>query len=164
MPVTDAWGHSLDAFLTKWREISHQPPFHRPTSRTCLLHYLSAFLIQRFLLFSSYLKYLYTYMDFSLYGLYEYFMSAFESLLLCKFCSYLKCPIFSNVPSVKNPEKYPSLTHNKCGPRRQFIYGIYSSISSYTVMQSSCCSIRHFWSLTPRFSNTLSCSNAVAIC
>ena len=63
-------------------------------------------------LFLFHFKYMYTYINFSLYGQYKYFKSAFESLLFCKLCIYLESP-FSHAPPVKNPLKIPSLEVNR---------------------------------------------------
>ena len=52
----------------------------------------------------SYLKYMYTYMNCLLYSLYQYFKSAFKSLLICKFCIYLEC-LFLKCPTIEKSLK-----------------------------------------------------------
>ena len=55
-------------------------------------------------LFLSYLKYLHTCMNFSFYDLCQHFKSTFESLFVCRFSIYLKCP-FLKCPTTEKSFK-----------------------------------------------------------
>ena len=78
---TKWWGNSSPAPFIAPSVDYACPPIKRPSDSG---NFLSL----------SYLKYLYI----SFYGLYQYFKSAFESLLICRFCIFLNCP-FLKCPS-----------------------------------------------------------------
>ena len=64
-------------------------PFRCPTSGTCLPLHLSVFLIQRLSCFYLISNMFMLLLIFSLYGLHQYFKSAFESMFIYKLCIYL---------------------------------------------------------------------------